>query len=122
MRNKLMTGAVVAGAMALGSVGMASAATTAPPSGSTGTVTIQVPCAKVPAWVAKIQKFEQHEPAKLTALKARLVTAQKAGNTKAVDRLQHRIARVERRDSLAPTVVQKLEAACPSTGGSSTSS
>jgi hypothetical protein len=107
MLKKIIATAVLGGTLALGAAGVAGAATT---SGTT-----HPNCAKAQAAVTRIVKLEAKANVWLPKAQQREATASQNGNTKRADRIERRIARVQKLEAKAAPRIQKLEAACPGT-------
>ncbi|MGP0029334.1 MAG: hypothetical protein ACLPVF_02380 [Acidimicrobiales bacterium] len=119
MIRKLITVAALSGTMALGAVGVASAATPTTPS-SSSTVTGQVPinCTNALALVPKIQAREAMGNTWLPKAQARESAAKSAGHTKLEALIARRITRVQKREALGNKVVAAINTACSSSASS----
>jgi len=109
MMRKAIAGVALTGALALGSVGVASAATTTPATPGTHTFN----CARAPKVLARIARFEAKAASRLTVLQAREAKAQAAGKTTAEQRIDLHITRVQDIQPKLTARQQKVESACP---------
>ena len=109
MMRQVMAGVALGGALALASVGVASAA---PTSSSTPTVHPGT-CAKAPKALARIAHAESKVAQRLTRLEAREAEAQSAGNATVEHRVDVHITRVQGLQGKLTTRQQKVESVCP---------
>jgi hypothetical protein len=109
MIRKCIAAATVGGVLALGGMGAASAATTAPSTPTPSTFT----CAQAPATLAKIATWESKVALRQTTLKTDLTKATAAGHPKAVAKINRRLARLTRVDHRLGTLDQLVTMACP---------
>jgi hypothetical protein len=115
MLQKIAVGALVAGSLALGPAGMASASTpTSSPSATTPAPAEQFNCANATKALTRIQRVEGRINAGLPKLTAAQHKASSAGKTKRADRLQRRISRLESAafKQRLQTRSQKIESTC----------
>jgi len=124
MISKVIATTALTGAIALGVGGVASAASTTPAAGGTGTHTFN--CARAPRVLARIAKLEARAQAFIPKAQAREATAQKNGNTTRANKIAARITKVQGLEAKATTLQQKVEARCPgavpATSGSTSAS
>jgi hypothetical protein len=109
MMRKLVTTGVLAGALALGSVGVAGAAT---PSGSTAGGR-HFTCAKAPEALAKLHSLEANGATLVSQAQALQQSLSQDGFTKAAARVGHKIQRLQKVEAKAPALVQRIQARCP---------
>ena len=120
--RRVAVGVVAAGALSLGTAGMAGAVTT----GTTPTPArlAHFNCANATKVLDRIQTGEAHIAAGLPKLTAAQAQAAAAGDTKRADRLQQRITRLEsatfksRLDKAASAIEARCNAAAPGSTGS----
>ncbi len=113
MLRKVIAGLALGGAIALGSVGIASAATTDSPGNPSAPTPHAFSCTKAPEALAKIASFEAKAAQRLTVLQAREAKAQAAGDTTVAKRVDNRITRVQGIQTKLGTLQQKVESLCP---------
>jgi hypothetical protein len=107
MVRKVLLTLALGGGLALGTLGVASAAT--PSNGGTKTPD----CSKAPAALSHIATAESRISTRLPEAKNRLAQAQTAGRTVAVARIEAVIAKVNARQVELTSRLQRIEAACP---------
>ena len=117
--KKLVVGAVAVGALALGTAGVAGAATTTPTPRAAATFN----CARADRVLTRIQNGEARITAGLPKLTAAEAKANAAGRTKLAAGLQKRITRLESSQFTArlDRLSAAIEAKCPSSAPSSAS-
>jgi hypothetical protein len=103
---KIIATAAVGGAVLLGSVGVAGAAT----GGGSGK---PVNCANAPARLAKIASAESRIQTWLPKAQERLADAQKAGNSQRVAAIEARITKAQNVEAALQARQQRIQAACP---------
>ncbi len=118
--KKLVVGAVAVGALALGTAGVAGAATTTTPAPRAAAT---FNCARADRVLTRIQKGEARITAGLPKLTAAEAKANAAGRTKLAAGLQKRITRLESSQFTArlDRLSAAIEAKCPSSAPSSPS-
>jgi hypothetical protein len=105
--RKIVAVIALSGTMALGAVGVASATTTTTPA-----TTHTIDCTKALARVPKINAREAKAATYVTKAGAREATAKAAGHTRVVNRITHRITRVQKLEARGTKVLAAISAKC----------
>jgi hypothetical protein len=118
--EKAVAATLLCGALALGTGGMAFAAT---PSGSGATpATHRVTCARAPKALTRITKVEKVISRRLPKLQAAEQKATTAGKTHFAARIEARIHRMQKVDTKIEALATKIQARCPSAASGTNSS
>jgi len=121
--QKAVAATVVCGTLALGSTGVASAATPAT-AGAPAAVT-HITCARAPKALTRIARVESAIARRLPRLQAAQSKATAAGHATLATRIERRINRLQTVNTKAGALAEKVNARCPaptrSTGSTSVS-
>jgi hypothetical protein len=109
LAQKAVAATVVCGALALGTGGVAFAATT----GASATTGHHHHCARAPKALTKINKAEGTIAARITKLQTAEQKLTTAGRTKAAAKVESRITKLQKADTKAGALATKIEAKCP---------
>lgn len=115
MFGRIIATAALGGALALGGATAASAA----PTTSAAT---NFNCANASKALGRISTLESKAQRFVTKATAREAAAAKAGHSKLAGAIQKRISAVEKREARGTTLVQRIQAACPGSTATPSSS
>jgi uncharacterized protein HemX len=108
LAEKAVAATVVCGALALGTGGVAFAATT-----GTGTTPRHHHCARAPKALAKITKAETALSNRIAKLQTAETKLTAAGHTTLATKVENRISKLQNLETKASTLESKIEAKCP---------
>jgi hypothetical protein len=110
--QKVVAATVICGALALGTAGVASAATPTGAGSAPATAT-HVTCARAPKALTRMAKVEHAISRRLPKLQAAETKAKAAGHTKVASRIERRIHRLQKVNTKARSLAKKINARCP---------
>ncbi len=126
MIRRIIAGGAVVGALTLGMTGMAGATTSTTGGTNTSTTTATHP-AKAKG-CARLPKIESHLKSRAGKVNTRISKAQASaaklkneGHTKAADKIEAKIKKVETHQAKVKARLSRLQSKCNASGGSSTS-